>query len=272
MNGINNIKIIPVGRAKDLTGIIFSRLKVLGRAPNKKDKKTYWWCKCQCGNIVKIRADQLIRGITTSCGCYKKEINKEQGKILAQKYSSIIGKNNKKDLIGKKFGHLTILKDTGKRQQVGNGTNVIWQCKCDCGNIVEVTGGHLNSGHTQSCGCKKRSHGEETIYTLLKNNNILFQQEYIFKKEKLSTGGYPRFDFFVNNQYVIEYDGEQHFNAENHGWNNKNNLKIIQIRDLEKNKICQKFNIPIIRIPYTHLKNLKIEDLLLTTSNFLIGG
>ena len=31
-------------------------------------------------------------------------------------------------LIGKKFGHLTVLQDTGKREH----RSIIWLCKCDC--------------------------------------------------------------------------------------------------------------------------------------------
>jgi hypothetical protein len=56
---------------------------------------------------------------------------------------------------------------------------------------------------------------------MLQDANISFVMEYIFTKEKLSTGGYPRFDFYVDNSYVIEYDGEQHFDCEHHDWNNQ---------------------------------------------------
>ncbi|ABI46114.1 bacteriophage protein homolog [Synechococcus sp. CC9311] len=29
-----------------------------------------------------------------------------------------------------------------------------WLCKCDCGGEIVVSGKHLRSGHTQSCGCR----------------------------------------------------------------------------------------------------------------------
>jgi len=51
---------------------------------------------------------------------------------------------------GAKFGHLTALKPTNKRQ----GTNVIWKCQCDCGKICYVSTGHLGR-ETNSCGCLK---------------------------------------------------------------------------------------------------------------------
>lgn len=265
------INFIPIGKASDLTNQIFGRLTVLGRAPSDKEKdcRAFWWCQCECGNIIKTRTDQLTRGVAKSCGCLKKEKAKESGKLLAQKYNPINGKKNKKDLTGLRFGHLTVIKDTLKRQKVGNGTNVIWECLCDCGKITEVAAGHLQSGHTSSCGCNKQSRGEEKIAQILKENNISFEQEFWFKQVKYSSGGYPRFDFFVNNEYVIEYDGEQHFDATNHGWDNLENLKLTQQRDSEKNQICHNFNIPIIRIPYTHLKNIALKDLKLETTTFL---
>lgn len=47
---------------------------------------------------------------------------------------------------GKKYGELTVVSEvasTGKRK---------FQCKCSCGNEVEVRLDHLQSGHTSSCG------------------------------------------------------------------------------------------------------------------------
>lgn len=51
-------------------------------------------------------------------------------------------------LIGKKFGHLTVIQDTGKREY----RSVIWLCKCDCGGYKEVTSNHLNAGNVKTCG------------------------------------------------------------------------------------------------------------------------
>lgn len=51
-------------------------------------------------------------------------------------------------LVGQRFGHLTVTKDTGKRLH----RSIIWECKCDCGNIHEVTSNNLNGGQVNSCG------------------------------------------------------------------------------------------------------------------------
>jgi len=37
-----------------------------------------------------------------------------------------------------------------------NAGKKLWRCVCDCGNVTHVPSGHLNSGHTQSCGCLSR--------------------------------------------------------------------------------------------------------------------
>lgn len=57
-----------------------------------------------------------------------------------------------KDLSGKKFGKLTVIRATDKRTLAGT---VIWECRCDCGNIAYVSGTNLKSGHTKSCGCTR---------------------------------------------------------------------------------------------------------------------
>ena len=54
-------------------------------------------------------------------------------------------------------------------------------------------------------------------------------------------------------------------------WNNEEEFEKTQLRDNLKNQWCKDNNIPLIRIPYWHLKELKLEDLLLETSKFIIG-
>jgi len=56
------------------------------------------------------------------------------------------------DLTGQRFGRLTVQKIAGRNNQGG----IVWSCVCDCGNVVKVTTGCLNNGHTTSCGCYRR--------------------------------------------------------------------------------------------------------------------
>lgn len=54
------------------------------------------------------------------------------------------------DLTGSKFSRLTVVKRVANHSSSGNA---VFQCVCDCGNLVDVTGSHLRTGHTGSCGC-----------------------------------------------------------------------------------------------------------------------
>lgn len=70
---------------------------------------------------------------------------------------------------------------------------------------------------------------------------------------------------------MIEFDGKQHC-VSNGQFFTEEKVQQIQYRDKLKNQWCKNNNIPLIRIPYTHLKSLKLEDLLLETSNFIVKG
>ncbi len=52
--------------------------------------------------------------------------------------------------IGKRYGYLTIIEDTGKKYH----STKIYKCRWDCGNIVEVNINRLHTGHVKSCGCR----------------------------------------------------------------------------------------------------------------------
>lgn len=53
-----------------------------------------------------------------------------------------------KNLIGMKFGRLTVLKRVEPFSYP-----IYWRCICDCGNEVTVRGSHLKDEHVRSCGC-----------------------------------------------------------------------------------------------------------------------
>ena len=111
---------------KGLENKKFGKLTVI-----KKNGKT-WECKCDCGKIVNVKTANLRGGHVTSCGC--------------KKYPN---------LIGKKFYRLTVLRLIGVVKN-----RRLWECKCDCGNIIKAFNQKLTCGRLQSCGCKKK---EDTI-------------------------------------------------------------------------------------------------------------
>jgi hypothetical protein len=57
-----------------------------------------------------------------------------------------------KDLIGKRFNKIVILKCEGLKQ-VGKSRRTLWACKCDCGKEFKSTIYDFIRGHKKSCGC-----------------------------------------------------------------------------------------------------------------------
>ena len=124
----------------DLTGQIFGKLTVIKEAephiqPNGK-KRTQWECLCSCGNTTIVKTENLRNGHTTSCGCACGRISH----------------------LNERFGRLITIK------QLFGGK---YLCKCDCGNLVEVSTSNLTSGNTQSCGCLQKDKASEANFISL---------------------------------------------------------------------------------------------------------
>ena len=60
-----------------------------------------------------------------------------------------------KNLIGLKFGRLTVVEQHGFTKMNKNGSRqAVWYCKCDCGNYCEMASGTLTrQRNNHSCGC-----------------------------------------------------------------------------------------------------------------------
>lgn len=194
---------------------------------------------------------KVSRGIITKIWYDNNKIGKDNKKI----------KNSYIDLSGRTFGLWTVLYKTNQRDA---GGNIKWHCRCKCGIERDVSSNSLRNGLSLSCGNHSNiSKGNDKIKNLLQEANIPFEIEYKFNSCK-DKKPLP-FDFYVNNSYLIEYDGIQHFQK-----NNFFNYEYTHKHDIIKNKWCKDNNIPLIRIPYTHYDNLEIKDLLLNSSQFLI--
>ena len=70
---------------------------------------------------------------------------------------------NRKDIRGRRFGRLTALEETAARDRK---QSVIWRCRCDCGQIVDVSYDALVYGNTVSCGCRKKEWQDNLFQTL----------------------------------------------------------------------------------------------------------
>lgn len=59
-----------------MIGQKFSRWTVISQATTAHGFR--WLCRCECGTEKIVRQDQLKRGISKSCGCWKSEVAKKQ--------------------------------------------------------------------------------------------------------------------------------------------------------------------------------------------------
>ena len=76
----------------------------------------------------------------------------------------------KLDLRGQKFGKLTVLRENGRDKH----NNVLWLCRCECGNEVTVRCSSLRSEKTTSCGCYQRERTVESHTTHGMNKTRLY--------------------------------------------------------------------------------------------------
>jgi hypothetical protein len=72
----------PRVKKENLINQKFSKLLVLQDSGEKVGSHTLWICKCDCGNIVKVRGDYLKSGHTASCGCILSKGEDKIAKIL----------------------------------------------------------------------------------------------------------------------------------------------------------------------------------------------
>ncbi len=238
-----------MGKIKDLTGQRFGKLVVLEITPERRNRQVVWKCQCDCGNITYVVGQALRSGHTQSCGC--------------KNYES----RNYKNLIGQKFGKLTVIGQNNR--QSTKDRHILWDCQCECGSIRTVSSKSLLSGNVLECyNCSNhKSIGEQQIETLLTNNNIKFIRQYSFQDCISPKIGQLLFDFAIidnNNNllYLIEYDGIQHFQPIEY-FGGEKNFSYLQECDEIKNQYCKNHNIPLIRIPYNKKGKIKIEDITL---------
>ena len=240
---------VSKARLNDLTGKRFGRLVVLNKTTHNDSIKTFWRCKCDCGNEVDICSSSLITGNTKSCGCLKRELT---SKLLSL------------DLTGKRFGKLLVIKRDGTFKGSDGTQYSQWLCKCDCGTQKSIRGHDLIRGSVKSCGCMI-SRGEEEIRKVLNEYNLLFDTQYWFDDLKTDKGWPLMFDFALLHSEelvcLIEYQGQQHFD-DSYGWFGEQQRNIT---DQMKRDYCKMNHIPLYEITYKY--NIK-EAIIAIISDF----
>lgn len=169
-------------------------------------------------------------------------------------------------LHGQRFGRWTVLRLSNRK----HGTNLIWICRCDCGNEKEVKGSWLRNGDSSSCGClrkeltSKRSttHGATTgrkrtseyaIWRTMKarcsNPNVRSYKYYGLRGIKVCNR-WLKFDNFIadmghrpSSRHTIDRrDTNGHYEPGNCAWatyleqnNNRRNNRPVMICGISKN-------------------------------------
>lgn len=74
----------------DIRGQKFGRLTAIRYKGVRGRRRTYWECRCDCGNIAYVDTNHLKSGHTSSCGCISREriknLNKKTGLSTTKLY------------------------------------------------------------------------------------------------------------------------------------------------------------------------------------------
>lgn len=123
------------------------------------------------------------------------------------------------DLTGKRFGRLLVVSRNKQKQddylkQTGNN-KAFWNCKCDCGNTVVVSGSSLKNriSPTRSCGClqKEAIHRQKNTksitWSMDESNNTVVGTDSHGHKFKIDADDYEKVKDYcwrvTNKGYVV---------------------------------------------------------------------
>lgn len=177
----------------DLIGKVFGDLTVTGKAEYQRKNGGIWWrCSCACGEEYEVPGTLLVTGKRTNCG----------GSAHERQYA-------RADITNQRFHDLVALYPTSKRD--GKGF-VIWHCRCDCGNEIDISYNALVYSTVKSCGCRKKEH-EQKLHSFLTHIDGTSIDAIRSKKVPAdNTTGYKGV-YFIRGKYVakIVFQKKQYF-------------------------------------------------------------
>ncbi len=135
----NSRHIKMMDRLLSFMGKKFNSMTIVGYNTPKYDKENcieHWAeCICDCGKRKSVRLGCLLNNTTKTCGC---------------------ARFAKGDIIGQKFGRLTIMEDIPNRISKSKSKGRYVKCLCYCGNITTARYSGLKNKTILSCGCLQR--------------------------------------------------------------------------------------------------------------------
>lgn len=112
------------------------------------------------------------------CDTCGKELSRYPSHIHERKFcDSCKGKWRSYDMVGKRVGILTVIKQSGRDKH----DHILWQCLCDCGITKDYNTSDL--GIVKSCGCLNHPKGEKSIHW--KGGKIEVECSYCGKKKEV---------------------------------------------------------------------------------------
>ena len=172
-----------------------------GPVPTDKGESK-WLCRCACGTERYVLARSLMYGGSFSCGCTRK---KRRPRDLSGEAAPQTGY---RDISGQRFARLTALYPIPSRQK----RSVVWHCRCDCGNELDVSYNELAYTTRQSCGCKKREYDARLKENLTRVDGTSIDQLRSRKISKNNTTGVKGV-YLIRGRYVakIVFQHKQYF-------------------------------------------------------------
>lgn len=237
-------------------GNTYGRLNVLEYAgiSNTPAGGAQFKCMCQCGNECVVKGADLRAKRVSSCGCLQKE--RSLRNLQNPNCYDLI------DEIGNRYGDLIVL----SLNHINKSGNAHWLCQCSCGRTRVVVGVELRRGTIVSCrSCATKSKGEKKIQNILRNNNIKYEEQYVFNDLRGKNNRRLPFDLAVLHEdstiwCLIEYQGEQHYKDIEY-FKSSEPLEIRQAVDRKKKEYCEQHDIKLIVIPYWDYNKLNKEYL-----------
>lgn len=177
----------------DLTGRQFGELTVIQKVKNTKHNSTQWLCKCSCGSDYIVQGSLLMTGKRTRC----------PSKVHEKNYAYT-------DISGQRFERLVALYPSRRYDESGS---VVWHCRCDCGNEVDIPYNTLVYTNQKSCGCQKKEHDQKlktflthvagTSIDMLKSKKIPTDNTTGYKGVYLVRGKFLAKIVFQKKQYFL---------------------------------------------------------------------
>lgn len=179
----------------DLTGKTFGELTALEQTEERGyGGAVKWRCRCSCGKEYIVAGALLTAGRVTHCP--------------DRKAHRIQRPNQANDISGQRFGRLVALYPTDQRRN----KSIVWHCRCDCGNKVDVSY-NLLFNKTKSCGCLKKeqdqkmpeklTHVAGTSLDMIQSQKLSENNTTGYKGVYLIRGKYAAKIVFQRKQYYL---------------------------------------------------------------------